>query len=104
MSKAKVNYEPRKTQAEIYLEKLVEQANERIEEANTIIQSYKDAEANQDQLSKLKAWALDRALNLMQITKAETATPQSVMEVAEQFALYTYGKDYKELKDKVNAN
>jgi hypothetical protein len=67
-----------------------------------------------ERLEKLRAWALDRALNYYQHNKANglfddklgvmqtcvVPTPEEVLVLADKFCQYTYGKHYAETLEK----
>ncbi len=52
-----------------------------------------------ERLSNLRAWAVDRAVSIIQANRSLAATPtfDEVHALAEQLALYAYGVEYEEL-------
>lgn len=52
-----------------------------------------------ERLSNLRAWAVDRAVSIIQTNRSLSSTPtfDEVHDLAEQLALYAYGVEYQEL-------
>lgn len=52
-----------------------------------------------ERLSNLRAWAVDRAVSIIQTNRSLSTTPtfDEVKTLAESLALYAYGVEYEEL-------
>ncbi len=66
------------------------------------MKALQDAMQNKDQLSKLRGWAIDRAIAIAQINKQATSAPsfQEIKDLSEELATYAYGDDYEILMKK----
>jgi len=52
--------------------------------------------SEKDQMSKLRGWAVDRAIAVFQINKSSDRAPdfEQIRELAEKLAVYSWGDDY----------